>query len=143
MTPSTSPILALLAFAAATIAQAAEPSFETRVREFALDRYHDGRLLIEGPHPLPTPAIDASLDCTAIYERRVALRRARDDHNVDYWDDPRNQAAVFLGAIWTPAFYFLGYSALDAHLEDLRLDDPLVEIDALSRLSAQKRCFER
>ncbi len=136
-------IIVLVAATLYAAAVTAADTLETQVREFALDRVQDGRRLLEGPRLVPTPAVPAELDCVALYERRVALQRELDDYQPAYWDDPRNQAAVFLGAVWTPAFYFLGYSALDARLDAIDHVGPRAEIDALSRVSARRRCFER
>ena len=60
-----------------------------------------------------------------------------------YWDDQRNQTAIFLDAIWTPALYFLSYSAITAHLDQINDIGPMAELEALSRASAQRRCFEK
>ncbi len=124
-------------------ALAAELNLEQQARQFATDRYNDARTLINGPQLRPAPPIDPAAGCVALYERRMALQRTMNDRNPAYWDDPRNQAAVFLGTVWTPAFYFLGYSAVNGHLDELSADDPQAEIDALRQASAALRCFER
>ena len=122
---------------------AAELTFEQRARMFAADRYDDALTLINGPQLGTPPPVDPAAGCAALYARRMALQRAMDDRNPAYWNDPRNQAAVFLGTVWTPAFYFLGYSAVNGHLDSLSADDPQAEIDALRQASAALRCFER
>ncbi len=133
----------LVALTSTFAAAAAELTFEQRARLFAEDRYNDARTLINGPrHSEPAP-IDPAAGCVALYERRVALQRSLNDHNPAYWDDPRNQTAVFLGTVWSPAFYFLGYSAVTGHLDTLSTTDPRAEIDALRQASAALRCFER
>jgi len=137
-------LLCLFAALSATFAAvAAEPTFEQRARQFATDRYDDARTLINGPRQTAAPAIDPATGCVALYERRMQLQRTMANRNPVYWDDPRNQAAVFLGTVWTPAFYFLGYSAVTGHLDGLAANEPQVEIDALRRASAALRCFER
>ena len=137
-------LLAILAALASTFAvSAAELTFEQRARDFAEDRYNDARTLLNGPQESTPPAIDPAAGCVALYERRVSLQRAMTDRNPVYWDDPRNQAAVFIGTVWTPAFYFLGYSAVTGHLDSLSDTDPQSEIDALRRASAALRCFEK
>jgi hypothetical protein len=70
-----------------------------QVREFALERYHDGCRLIEGPREAPLPVINPAQSCGDLYRRRVTLRRHLNDYKPPYWSDPRNQAAVFLGTI--------------------------------------------
>lgn len=137
-------LLAIFAALSTTFpAFAAELTLEQRTRQFATDRYDDVRTLINGPQEVTPPPVDPTAGCVALYERRMSLQRTMTDRNPAYWDDPRNQAAVFLGTVWTPAFYFLGYSALNGHLDELSADDPQVEIDALRRASAALRCFER
>ena len=118
-------------------------SFDVQVNEFVVDRYHDGRRLIEGPRVATPPVIDPNQSCVALYQRRLVLLQQMHDYKPAYWDDPRNQAAVFLGTIWTPAFSFLGYSAITAQLDELNEIDPQTELDALRHVSAQQRCFEK
>jgi len=126
-----------------TTAPAAEPGFDDRARDFANDRVRDVRSLVNGPELPPSPAIDGNIGCIELYQRRVQLERERYDRNPPYWDDPRNQASVFLGTIWTPAFYFLGYSAVTDQLEANTAGEPQGEIDALRQASAALRCFEK
>jgi hypothetical protein len=120
-----------------------EQTFEEKARHFADDRYRDLRLLIDGKEPVPQPNIAPELSCTALYQRRVALQNQLNDYKPPYWSDARNQTAVFLGTIWTPAFYFLGYSAITGYLDEMHQIDPQSEIDALRQASAAQRCFER
>ncbi|MDA0824538.1 MAG: hypothetical protein O3C28_19265 [Proteobacteria bacterium] len=123
--------------------QAAEHTVTDNVRDFALARYRDGQRLIEGPRE-PAPAtIPAGLSCIELYERRLELIRQSDDYKPSYWDDPRIQAAAFIGTIWTPAFYFLGYSAITAHLDELHTTDSRPNLNAIRRASATQRCFEK
>ncbi|MFT4561926.1 MAG: hypothetical protein ACI9BW_001669 [Gammaproteobacteria bacterium] len=123
--------------------QAADQAIGENVRDFTLDRYHDARRLIQGPRAIVQAAVPANISCIELYERRLELLRQTEHHKPSYWDDPRNQAAVFIGTIWTPAFYFLSYSAVAAHLDGLNADEPLPNLDALRRASAAKRCFEK
>ncbi len=108
-----------------------------------IDRYQDGRRLIEGPREVIPPALEPGQSCIALYERRLALLRHMDDYKPAYWDDPRNQAAVLIGTIWAPSFYFLSYSAINAHLDATNDTDPRAELDALRYASAQQRCFQK
>ncbi|MFT4583953.1 MAG: hypothetical protein ACI915_001702 [Gammaproteobacteria bacterium] len=123
--------------------QAAEHTPGENVREFAEQRYHDARRLIEGPRETVPATIPSGLSCIELYERRLDLLRQTDHHKPNYWDDPRNQAATFIGTIWTPAFYFLGYSAITAHLDELNIEEPQSTLNALRRASATQRCFEK
>jgi hypothetical protein len=126
----------------ANVAAAAE-DIDQRVREFLIARYQDGRRLIEGPRETAPPPIAPNQSCAVLYQRRLNLLRQLNDYKPAYWDDRRNQAAFFVGTIWTPAFYFLNYTAVTARLDELDNVDPRVELDALRYASAQQRCFER
>jgi hypothetical protein len=135
-------ILVLVVLSTTTVYASGE-NIDEQVREFAHEGYRDVRLLIEGPREIPLPFVDPGRSCIDLYQRRVTLMHQMHDYKPAYWDDPRNQAAVFLGTIWTPTFYFLGYSAISAHLDELSDTNPQAELDALSQASAQQRCFEK
>jgi hypothetical protein len=94
----------LLVVLSTTTAQAIGENVNEQLRNFALDRVKDGQRLITGPSEISLPTIDPHTSCVDLYHRRTALRRRLHDYNPPYWDDPRNQAAIFLGAIWTPVF---------------------------------------
>lgn len=114
-----------------------------QIEQFGIERFNDGRLMIEGPRIIEPAPTDPAASCRALYQRRMALQRNLDDYKPAYWEDPRNQTAVFLGTIWVPAFYFLAYSAVTTHLDELKDYTPQTEIDALRRASAALRCFEK
>ena len=135
--------IALLVILSTTTAQATGENIADQVREFALAGYRNGRQLINDPREIPLPTIETNRSCIDLYRRRVTIMRHLHDYKPPYWDDPRNQSAVFLGTIWIPAFYFLGYSAVSAHLDELNKLEPQAELEALSRASAQQRCFEK
>jgi hypothetical protein len=135
--------IALVSALSSALVYAAGESLNAQVNDFVVDRYHDGQRLIEGPTVATPPVIEPNQSCAALYQRRLVLLQQMHDYKPAYWDDPRNQAAVFLGAIWTPAFYFLGYSAITAQLDKLNEIDPQTELDALRHVSAQLRCFEK
>jgi len=133
----------LLVVLSTTTAQATEKNVNEQLRDFALDRVKDGQRLITGPSEISLPTIDPDTSCVDLYHRRTALRRRLHDYTPPYWDDQRNQTAIFLDAIWTPALYFLSYSAITAHLDQINDIGPMAELEALSRASAQRRCFEK
>lgn len=112
---------------------------------FAQDRARDALRLLEGPQPPAPRTAPRDLSCTELYERRVTLMRQTRDYRPGYWDDPRNKAAIFIGTIYNPAFYFLAYSGITEYLETARgtADDIRTELDSLRYASAYKQCFVR
>ena len=113
------------------------------VLKFAENRYRDIKKIILGPNGQPAPVIEPYQTCQQLYRRRLELLPQTLNYKPDYWDDPRNQVAVFLGTMFTPAFYFLGYSGISAYLDAANQIDPRIELDALRHASARQRCFTR
>ncbi len=110
--------------------------------EFARARAADGYEILLGPSRPRAPEI-AAADCATLYARRLELTRAGLDHRPTFWRDPRHAGAVFVGAIWTPAFYYLPYRAV-AELATSGADAARqAELDALRHSAARQRCFER
>lgn len=113
-----------------------------QARAFARARIADGHALLLGPsQPTPPPVMDYA--CTALYTRRLELMRAGLDYHQPYWDDPRHVAAIFVGAIWTPAFYYLPYRAVAGTAAGAHRDRVTAELDRLRHAAAAQRCFER
>jgi len=136
-------VISLLTALSTTMVHAIGATLDEGVGGFIVDRLHDTRRLIAGPSESVPPIIEADQSCIELYQRRLILLRQLRDYNPTYWDDPRNQAAVLIGTIWAPAFYFLNYSAVNAQLDTLNHLDPQAELDALRHASAQRRCFEK
>ena len=111
------------------------------IAEFAKHRFNDLKKIIKGPNGQPAPDISPFQSCQQLYQRRLSILPQTLNYKPDYWDDPRNQVAVFLGTMFTPAFYFLGYSGVSAYLDAANQIDPRIELDALRHASAQRRCF--
>lgn len=136
-------VISLLTALCPTMVHATGETSDEGVSRFIIDRLHDGRRLIKGPSESDPPPVEPHQSCIELYQRRLSLLRQLHDYKPSYWDDPRNQAAVFIGTVWMPAFYFLNYSAVSAHLDELKHIEPRVELDALRHASAQQRCFEK
>ena len=113
-----------------------------QARTFARARLADAHALLLGPSQ-PTPPPVTNYDCHALYARRLELMRDGLDYRLPYWDDPRHVAAVFVGTLWTPAFYYLPYRAVAGTAADARRDRRTAELDQLRYASAAQRCFER
>ena len=113
-----------------------------QVKQFVADRAHDARDMTLGT-PAPQMVMPTDLDCTTLYNRRVALMRGQVDTGpTDYFDDPRIGAGSLLGAVWTPAFYYLPIRTLQRFRDQQRRPQLQADIDALPAASAAQRCFE-
>ncbi len=113
-----------------------------QVKQFVQARAHDARNLALG-QGAPQMVMPTDLDCTTLYNRRVALMRGQLDVGpTDYFDDPRIGAGTFLGAVWTPAFYYLPFRTLQRFQDQQRRPQVQADIDALRAASAAQRCFE-
>jgi len=110
--------------------------------DFARARAADGYEILLGPSPPQAPSV-AAADCAALYARRLELTRAGLDYRPTFWRDPRHAGAVFVGAIWTPAFYYLPYRAVAELATRGDAAARLAELDALRHAAATQRCFER
>ena len=114
-----------------------------QVKQFVRDRGNDARELTLGT-PAPQSVTPTDLDCTELYNRRIALMRRQVDYGpTDYFSDPRVGASVFIGAVWTPGFYYLPFHALQRFQKDQHRPQQQADIDALRTASAAQRCFER
>lgn len=112
------------------------------IKQFVRARATDARDLTLG-QPAPQLVMPTDLDCTTLYNRRVALMRGQVDAGPsDYFDDPRIGAGTFLGAVWTPAFYYLPLRTLQRFQNQQRRPQQQAAIDELRAASAAQRCFE-
>lgn len=112
------------------------------IKQFVQARATDARQLTLGT-PAPQLVMPTDLDCTALYNRRVALMRGQVDHEpTDYFSDPRIGASTVLGALWTPAFYYLPLRTLQRFQAEQRRPQQQAAIDELRAASAAQRCFE-
>ncbi len=92
------------------------------------------------------PAIPSDLDklsCGQLYAQRIALMRYMDDYAPAYWDDPRNGSAVALGTLYTPVFYYLGYTAVAGYQRTRQSVVMDAQLSALRQASARQDCFVR
>ena len=112
------------------------------IMQFVRARATDARDLTLG-QPVPQLVMPTDLDCTTLYNRRVALMRGQVDAGPsDYFDDPRIGAGTFLGAVWTPAFYYLPLRTLQRFQNQQRRPQQQAAIDELRAASAAQRCFQ-
>ena len=113
-----------------------------QVKQFVRERGRDARELTLGT-PAPQSIAPTDLDCTELYHRRIALMRRQVDYGpTDYFSDPRVGASLFIGAVWTPGFYYLPFHALQRFQKEQHRPQQQADIDALRTASAAQRCFE-
>lgn len=141
-------LLALAALALPISVAAAEPPpwpevprDRAALDRFARARYGEARELLTGPTP-PQAAPVAEHDCATLYQARLDLMRTQLDHRPDFWNDPRNQAAAVIGAVWSPGFYYLPYRALSSFTRQAGARQATADLDALRARAAALRCFE-
>jgi hypothetical protein len=104
------------------------------------------RLLNEVFYGPDAPAIAVDLDrlsCDDLYRMRTELLRRTYHYVPPYLDDPRNVAAIAVGTIVTPAFYYLPYTAVQGYLRGRQAVAVDAELSALRQASATKDCFSR
>lgn len=109
--------------------------------QFAYDRIGDGRRLLLGPSAPRVPPVSPQATCADLYAERLRLMQSQLDYKPAYTDDPRNRAAVFIGTIFTPAFYYLAFSGIQAYGEANDGAAAQGRLDALRYASAAQQCF--
>lgn len=109
--------------------------------QFTYDRLSDGRRLLFGPYPPHVAPVPPAQTCADLYAQRLQLMQTQYDYKPGFTDDPRNRAAVFIGTIFTPAFYFLAFSGIQAYGDANDEAQTQSQLDTLRYASAQQQCF--
>ena len=106
------------------------------------------------PEPqMPTAfEVDTAKSCIALDNEIVAMIPLTHRTVPDFYNDPVNAAAIFLGTTGViidvtvrdvPIWYsFLGYTGYQKLKQEERVRRANLRIDSLRRVKAQKRCFE-
>jgi len=104
------------------------------------------------PQSPPVFEIDTTKSCIALDNEIVAMIPLTHRTVPDFYNDPLNAAAIFLGTTGViidvtvrdvPIWYsFLGYTGYQKLKQEERVRRANLRIDALRRVKAQKRCFE-
>lgn len=119
------------------------PQVQRDTEQFVYDRIGDGQRLVLGPHAPSVAPVPPDQTCADLYAQRVALMQTQYDYKPAFTDDPRNRAAIFIGTIFTPAFYYLAFSGIQAYTEATDDAATQAQLDALRYASATQQCFVR
>lgn len=98
------------------------------------------------PHGPPVATVlpeDLAKSCEELYYERVVLMQRARPFAPAYYDDPRNQAAAFMGSVFTPFYYLWGYTAFESYYDAKRIEAVDRRLDVLRQISARKDCFVR
>lgn len=97
----------------------------------------------DGPPVARVQPEDLAKSCEELYYERVVLMQRARPFAPAYYDDPRNQAAAFMGSVFTPFYYLWGYTAFESYYDARRIEAVDRRLDALRQISARKDCFVR
>jgi hypothetical protein len=79
--------------------------------------------------------------CPDLYREYAALVPASYDYRTDFWTRPENRAAGVVGAVFTPALAYWGYSGLTDYRKANQMAASKERISELEWAFAQKQCF--
>jgi hypothetical protein len=96
-----------------------------------------------GPAVAEATIEDEERSCADLYYERTVLMQRTNSFAPAYYDDPRNQALFYLGTVYTPMYYLLGYTAFESYYDTRRVEAVNRRLDALRQVSARKDCFVR
>jgi hypothetical protein len=119
------------------------PQVEQASEQFAYDRLRDGQRLVLGPSPPRVAPVPANQTCAELYAQRLALMQTQVDYKPAFTDDPRNRAAIFVGTLFPPAFFYLAFSGIQAYGDANDDAATQAQLDALRYASATQQCFVR
>ncbi|TVO67709.1 hypothetical protein [Sedimenticola selenatireducens] len=93
---------------------------------------------------VPTPsAEDRTKNCYALEHEMAALVPKTYSYKPDFYNDPYQGAAVWIGTtLFMPAYALSGYSGYRQYTENARMISAEERIALLRHLKAQNRCFE-
>lgn len=83
------------------------------------------------------------LSCFELDDRLTRLTPKTYSEAPEFYSDPRNGAAVWVGTLWTPAWAYLGYAGLRQEYRESRMAAAHAEMDQLRQLKARRHCYER
>jgi hypothetical protein len=99
---------------------------------------------------LETPQVASSYSeadqlrsCPDLYQEYMALTPSSYDYRRDFWSKPDNRIAGMVGAFFTPALAYWGYSSVNDYRKGNQQNAALARMAALERLFAEKQCFVR
>ena len=82
-----------------------------------------------------------SRSCNDLYMQASALEKESFSYAAD--NSSKTQVASLVSTVFTPALYYLGYSAFQDYKDDIRSKSTFSEIEQIRFRMAEKRCFEK
>ncbi len=93
---------------------------------------------------MSTPAEKGLYDsrsCNDLYVQASALEKESFSYAADRGS--KTQVASIVSTVFTPALYYLGYSAFQDYKDDIRSKSTFSEIEQIRFRMAEKRCFAK
>ncbi len=93
------------------------------------------------PVPSEPVRLVSEKSCTELYLEITDLLDRKHAAEAGFWDDQKNRLAGAAGAVFKPALFYLGYSAIRHFQEKEQTFDSRARIAQLRAASADKQCF--
>jgi len=103
---------------------------------FSLDTF--ALNLVEMQKPVGGGLYD-NRSCNDLYMQALTLEKESFSYAADRGD--KTQVASIVSTVFTPAIYFLGYSAFQDYKQKARSESTFIEIEDIRLRMAEKRCF--
>jgi hypothetical protein len=97
--------------------------------------------LVELSQPIDESLYD-SRSCNDLYMQASALEKESFANQSSSFGK-RTQVASFVSAVFAPAIYYLGYSALQDYKSGIRSKTAFEEVEEIRFRMAEKRCFTK
>lgn len=95
---------------------------------------------------LDQPLADGLYDdrsCNDLYLQASALEQDTFINKTNIYNDKRTRVSSYAVAIFTPAFYYLGFNAFQNYRAQIHSEIAFIKISEIRSRMAEKRCFEQ
>ena len=83
------------------------------------------------------------LSCLELDQQLATLEPQTYSDNPEFYSDPIQGTALWVGTLWTPAWAYLGYTGYKEHQQQGRMADAEAKMEHLRKLKALRHCYER